>query len=142
MIVRAIDSNNDWTFGKGRNNYVSNNDAIAQNIKTRLQSFLGDCFFALDQGVDWFNLLGSKNQPALELAVRAVLLNTDGVTGIVDASVDLDPGTREIVMKYTVNTIYTKTDASAAPITDTTTFLLTEAGDILTTEQGAGIEAD
>lgn len=141
MIVRAVDGNNDWTFGKGKNDYVSANKAIEQDIQTRLQSFLGDCFFALDAGLDWFNLLGSKNQLALELAVRASILNTEGVTGIVNVVINLEPSTRRIDMKYTVNTIYTVVNASAVPITSSSSFLLTEAGDVLTTEQGAGIQA-
>lgn len=141
MIVRAIDINNDWTFGKGRNNYVSNNAAIEQLIQTRLQSFLGDCFFALSDGLDWFNLLGSKNQIALELAVRSIILNTTGVTELVDSSVIYEPSTRVLTMKYTVNTVYTVVNTGAVPLISNTSFLLTESGDILTTESGAGILA-
>ena len=51
MKVRALDESGDWTFGKGENNYYSANDAIAQNIKTRLYSFLGDCFFDLSANI-------------------------------------------------------------------------------------------
>src|SRR3954470_19732138 len=104
MIVRSLDANGDWTFGKGKNNYLSANAAIVQIISTRLNSYLGDCFFALDAGLDWFNLLGSKNQLALELAVRAIILNTPEVVAIVDVSINLDNNTRRISMRYTVET--------------------------------------
>jgi hypothetical protein len=106
MIVRSLDGGGDWTFGQGLNNYVSENDAIAQSISTRLKSFIGDCFWATDAGIDWWNLLGSRNQIPLNLAINSILLNTFGVTGIVEISVDLDE-TRNLSIRYTVSTIYT-----------------------------------
>jgi hypothetical protein len=104
MIVRSIDAENDWNFGKGKNDYKSANDAIAQNIKTRLQSFLGDCFFDIAAGIDWFNLLGSKNQLALSLEINAVILNTENVTGIKQLFVSLTDRVFEV--SYRVQTTY------------------------------------
>ncbi len=140
MIVRAIDGDNDWLFGKGRNDYQSNSRAISQNIKTRLQSFLGDCFFAINAGLDWFNLLGSKNQVALELAINAIILNTVGVTSLISSEVTLDPITRRITLSYVVNTVFTVNGVDET-VSSLSSFLLTESGDILTTEDGDRIEA-
>lgn len=140
MIVRGLDANKDWLFGKGRNDYNANNKAIEQSISTRLNSFLGDCFFSLDSGLDWFNLLGTKNQVALELAVRSTILNTSNVTAIVNLTINLESSTRRITMQYTVETVYTVTN-NVVPIVSSSSFLLTEAGDILTTEDGGGIQA-
>lgn len=139
MIVRSLDANGDWRFGKGKNDYLFNNKAIVQNISTRLNSYLGDCFFALDEGLDWFNLLGSKDQRALELAVRSVLLNTAGVTALVDLSISLEEITRKITMQYTVETVYTQINNGSPPVVSTTSFLLTESGDVITTEDGSGL---
>lgn len=141
MIVRSVDGLGDWRFGKGKNDYLTNSKAIEQNIATRLRSFLGNCFFALDAGIDWFNLLGSKNKTALELAVRSVILNTEGVVGIVDISINLEETTRRINMQYSVNTIYTAILGLTGTIPSRTNFILTEAGDILTTESGSPISA-
>lgn len=105
MRVRALDVDHDWTFGKGRNNYFVNNAAIVQNINTRLNSFLGDCFFDLNAGIDWFNLLGAKDQVALNLAVSAVILNTRNVTGIKQLSLTVSAN-RNITIRYQVNTTY------------------------------------
>ena len=138
MIVRSIDIDHDWTFGKGRNDYKSANDAIAQNVDTRLNSFIGDCFFALNAGIDWFNLLGSKNQVGLELAIRSVIINTALVTGIKSLSSAFDPITRRLTTTYTLTTIYTNLNA-AATIVSTSTLLLTQDGDALTTEDGDGL---
>lgn len=139
MIVRSIDADNDWQFGKGRNDYLSNNDAIGQNIKTRLQSFIGDCFFAMSAGIDWFNLLGSKNIIGLQLAIQATILNTTGVTRIVDFSLSLESN-RRLKLQYTVETIYSRGGIAGA-IESVSYLLLTEAGDVLITEDGSGIQA-
>ncbi len=104
MIIRAIDESYDWLFGKGRNDYLSGNSAIIQNINTRLNSFLGDCFFDLNGGLDWFNLLGGKNQLALNLAISARILNTPFVVQLTQLFINLDHRTRRLTVKYTVKT--------------------------------------
>lgn len=106
MRVRQLDVLHDWTFGKGRNNYLRGIAAVGQNIDTRLSSFLGDCFFDLTAGLDWFNLLGSKDELTLRLNISTVILNTQDVTGILLISTLTDPKTRDITVKYSVNTTY------------------------------------
>ena len=101
MIVRALNSSGDWTYGAGKNNYLSANAAVAQAIATRLLSFLGDCFWATNAGIDWFTFLGgSKSLLSLQLAINAVILNTDNVTGIVTLNVIYDPDTRAVEIDY------------------------------------------
>lgn len=104
--VRALDSDGDWTFGNGFNNYISGNAQVAQNIQTRLKTFLGECFYSVSSGVDWFNFMGSKNETALNLAVSATILNTQDVTGILQLSINLVPTTRAITITYRVQTVY------------------------------------
>jgi hypothetical protein len=111
-IVRAVDSNNNWLFGSGLNNYAANNAAVALDIQMNLQSFLGDCFFALDNGIDWFNLLGGKNQTAIALAVNAALLGTQGVTGIIQTSISLNDSSRSLTINYQVQTVYSQLQSS------------------------------
>lgn len=107
MIVRALDSDGDWTFGQSLNNYLSANAAVAQTIETRLSSFLGNCFFDLGAGIDWFNFLsGSKSQLALNLSISAVILNTPDVTGILQLSANLNSLTRSFTIVYRVQTTY------------------------------------
>lgn len=137
MIVRTIDAENDWTFGKGRNNYKRSQEAVAQTIKTRLQCFLGDCFFAANEGIDWWNLLGSKNQTALLLAISSTILNTRDVTKMEMLSVNLSDA-RRFTVSYKVLTIY---EGANKPIQETTGYLITEDGDVLVTESGDQINA-
>lgn len=107
MKFRNLDNNGDWTFGKGLNNYVERNSAIGLNIKTRILSWLGDCFFDVDAGIDWINRLGSKNQRALlELDLRNQILQAEGVTGILEFSTNLNG--RNFTADYSVQTVYSK----------------------------------
>lgn len=111
MIVRALDSNHDLTFGAGKSNYLSNNAAVAQNINTRLGSFLGNCFFDLGAGIDWFNLLGSKNQTALQLAISTVILNTPQVTSLIKLSTNVS-AQRQFSVTYKVQTVYSSASSN------------------------------
>lgn len=111
MRVRALTVLGDWTYGAGLNNYLTARNAVAQAIGTRLKSFLGDCFFATNAGIDWFNLLGNKNELALQLAISTTILNTQSqgqnvVTNMVNLSLNLDDVTRIFSVSYSVNTVY------------------------------------
>lgn len=111
MKVRSVDFNNDWEFGKGKSNYKSAVNACAQNIKTRLQSFLGDCFFSTDSGLDWFKFMGGKNMIELKLAVAATILKTPDVVSIEEVSTSRD-NDRAITIKYSVQTVYGRINQS------------------------------
>lgn len=106
MIVRSIDVNGDWLFGKGLQDYKQGVLALEQSLQTRLQSFLGDCFFDLGAGVDWFNLLGGKDQISLQLAIGAVILNTENVTGLQQLNFNLNEQTRAASINFSVQTTY------------------------------------
>lgn len=105
MRIRAIDSDGDWTFGKGVQNYLLNQNAIALDIKTRLYSFLNDCFFDAGAGVDWFNLLGSKNEAAILFSIKSILVNTQGVNSVTDISAVVDEN-RNLSVSYGVTTVF------------------------------------
>lgn len=109
MRVRALTSSGDWTFGQGQNDYVVAQQAVRQIIQTRVLSFLGNCFFDLGAGIDWFNLLGTSQQQALNLAISAVILNlppSGTITGIVQTSLTYSPASRNISFTYQVISIY------------------------------------
>jgi hypothetical protein len=113
MIVRQLDANGDWTHGHGLNNYVRAGDAVGQNVATRVRQVLNDCFWAITDGVDWFNLLGQKDDTALNLAIAAAILNTNGVTKLVTLSVVRDTA-RKATVTYQVETIYSVTPVPGA----------------------------
>lgn len=106
MIFRNLTEEHDWCFGAGKANMTSLNQAIGLNIKTRILSWVGDCFFDQNAGIDWWNRLGSKNQRTLlELDLRRQIQQSEGVTGIVEFQTNLIG--RKFSASYTVTTIYT-----------------------------------
>lgn len=106
MKFRVLDSDGDWSFGAGRNNYASANIAIGLNIKTRLKMWVDDCFFDMTAGIDWYARLGSKNQRALlENDIKRIILQSEGVTGILSFETFLNG--RNFTADYSVATIYT-----------------------------------
>lgn len=117
MRVRSIDSSRDWLFGKGQNDYQQNQNAVTQDIDTRLKMFLGDCFFSLQGWIDWITLLRGKSDLAISLAVSAMIANTDGVTAILQLSIVADVQ-RRLTITYQVQTIY-----STIPINSTTVII-------------------
>ena len=80
MKFRTLDSNWDWRFGKGLSDYSDNSIAIAYDIKTKILSWLGDCFFYATAGIDWKNILGSKYQKdTLDSEIKKIIVNEYGV---------------------------------------------------------------
>jgi hypothetical protein len=80
--VRAVDVNNDWLFGAGQQSYKSGMEALKQQIKTRLQSWRSDCFFAPAEGVDWNNYLDIGTKRLLDTDIARVINQTGGVIKI------------------------------------------------------------
>ena len=118
MIIRALDTAYDFTFGKGRQDYLTDNNAIALNIRTRLFEFLNDCFFNTEAGLDWFRLLGTKaTQQEIILSCRSVILQSYGVVQInrIDASFN---DNRQLTLSFEVDTIFTL-NPRTAPISQT-----------------------
>lgn len=118
MKVRSIDSLHDWQFGKGFNDYRSNGPAIIQNINTRLNSFLGNCFFDQSAGINWFGFIGGKDLTGLQLAISATILNTENVLSLVQLNLLLN-AERQFVVSYSVSTtfgVYSAQTTISAPV--------------------------
>lgn len=104
MRVRRLNGH-DWTFGRGRADYVKDQAAIAQNIKTRLLSFKNDWFLDIDANIDWMNLLGQRGtEKIIENEVARVVLTTSGVVRI--NSLSLQNKERRVIIEANITTIF------------------------------------
>lgn len=108
MIIRKIDGENDWTFGKGLSNYATDELAVEENIKTRILSWVGDCFFALNEGIDWKSRLDVGQKVALEQEIRAMILNSYGTIGINSVDVNFSGTTRLFTVTYDIITFFSQ----------------------------------
>lgn len=106
MIQRLVDGNHDWQFGRGISDYAFNEDAIALNIKTRLLSWVGDCFFAPEEGIDWKARLDVGQQRELEAELRLLIQKSYGVVGVNNVSLEFAPSIRRLTATYEVTTIF------------------------------------
>ncbi|MED6004879.1 MULTISPECIES: hypothetical protein [Enterobacteriaceae] len=104
MIVRALDSSHDWTFGNNSTDYLQKSAAIKQCVITAVLSVRNDWFLALEHGVNWMDYLGrSTNMDMLEDDLKSAILAVDGVYLITNMSIDLDRQKRHatISIQYT-----------------------------------------
>ena len=105
MTIRSIDGSCDWNFGKGRNSYNTDANAIGENIKTRLMSFLGDCFFDTQAGIDWFRLLGQRNgEKELILTCKNIILQSYGVVKV--NAIYWTEVNRQLTLNFNIDTIF------------------------------------
>lgn len=83
MRVSGLDSNNDWTFGRGKANYKTRSAAVRQNVFTRLRSFKNDYFADIQAGGDWFALFSERGSDSRILReIERIVLQTRGVRSI------------------------------------------------------------
>jgi len=116
MRYRTLDANGDYTFGQNSANFlVDSPEAVAQAIQTRLKLIQGEWFLDQTAGTPYnTEILGAGTQATRDLAVQAVILETQGVTEIVDYASHLDPGTRTFTVAAVVNTQYGQTTITQA----------------------------
>ena len=107
MKFRNLDQNNDWVFGKGKQSYAITNEAIGLDIKTALQSWVGDCFFALYDYVDWHARLDKNQENNLKNELYSVIINRYGVVAVNTLNIELNPK-RQFIVIYEIQTIFSK----------------------------------
>ena len=105
--VRRLDKNHDWTFGQGFSNYATESDAIAQNVQTRLWSFVNDWFLDLEHGLPWLEQMGrGVNMADWEIKIKRYVLETEGVSKITDYQANFDPDSRKLTISIDYQDIY------------------------------------
>jgi len=103
MATSRITSDSDWTFGQGLANYARGSEEVAQNVKTRIKMFKNDWFLDVDDGIDWFNILGNKNNiNTITNEIERVAGDTDGVRSIINIELKLVGQSRDatVIIEY------------------------------------------
>ena len=104
MIHRGLDTNDDWVFGRGKQSFAQGVDAVMLNIKTRIRSWKGDCFFAPNTGIDWNNYLDIGTKDFLDRDIIRTILQSDGVLKVLEYESEITD--RNLDVTATVQTIY------------------------------------
>lgn len=81
-------------------------DAIAQDVRARLQFFLGEWFLDRRIGVPYFEkILGQKPRlPVIKAIFRQAILTTPGVLSVNDLVVAYDGTSRRLDVSFKANT--------------------------------------
>jgi hypothetical protein len=104
--VRALDASWDTLRGAGMSNFLTDLNAVAQIIRSRLLFLQGEWFESLTDGTPIFQqLLGVPTTvQAVTLMLHQRILGTPYVTGIVSLSVSYAPAGRNFAFAATIQT--------------------------------------
>lgn len=105
MRFRTLDIDHDWTFGSGKQGYSKDLSALMFDLKTRILSWVGDCFFDQSAHIDWKNLLDYRNSDEIKTAIKKVAARTQGVLSVSDVELEMRSN-RNVMATFSVDTIF------------------------------------
>lgn len=114
-LVRAIrkdeEGYSEWSFGHSLADYKSGVNQIIQDIYTALYEWKYNCFFALENGIDWYTRLGFKNQKdLLDQDIIETIENRQGVLNLSNFNSSLEN-------RHYYSSCEVYTDYSVEPVT-------------------------
>ena len=120
MTFRSLDSDRDWTWGNGRQNYLVLEDAINENVRTALWVFRGEIFWNTVFGVNWWNLIGRTNAATTSaeiiLQCRTMIVQCYGVAKINKVLPIINSRTRSLSVTYNISTIFSRSVTGAVQL--------------------------
>lgn len=106
MQIRGLDIEGDWVWGIGQNAYKVLNDAISQNIETKIREWKNDCYFNVYAGIDWINRIGYASEDVLRQDLYSLILSCEGVVAVNELSFSLI--NRSFTVTYNIQTQYSQ----------------------------------
>ena len=111
ITVRALGANNDPLEGQGRANFISDLDAVAQIIRTRLLLFEGEWWEDVTEGTPWWQkILGfggaGRNQQTIALLIGRRIAGSPFVISLSNVAFAYDPSTRQFQYQAAVKTAF------------------------------------
>lgn len=110
ISIRALDTNHDPIYGNGANAFLTDLDAVAQIIQTRLLLFEGEWWSDLGDGLPLFQtILGSNNGKKTTVvsdAIRTVIEASPYVLNVSAIYTEFNAGTRQYTFACQVETSF------------------------------------
>ncbi len=105
MTAFLQDTDGDLALTKNRMRMTDGRIETAQTLRSRLRVFEGEWFLDETAGTPYFQeVLGkSKNPRSAEAAIKAVIVGTPNVTGLLEFSFTLNKQTREASVAFKVS---------------------------------------
>lgn len=110
ISIRALDTNHDPIYGNGAAAFLTDVDAVAQIIQTRLLLFQGEWWADLTDGLPLFqSILGSSNgskDTVISDLIRSRIAETPYVNEVGTINVSYDSIARQYTFSCTVETAF------------------------------------
>ena len=106
---RRLDSDGDYTFGKGSGDFLTGVHAVAQAIQTKLKLYEGEWWEDTQDGLPMFQKILGQRTPKSEVTniIRKRILELqDYISELKNVSFEYDQTTRAYSFACTVITIY------------------------------------
>jgi hypothetical protein len=118
MRVRALSFSGDMTFGQGTANFLINTPlTVGQEVETKLNLIQGEWYLDLTAGTPWnTKILGYDTTSTRDLAIKSVILGTQGVQALLSYSSNLNSTTRAFTITADILTIYGITSITSTQI--------------------------
>ena len=111
MRVRGLTADGDWSWGNGKANYKNDSKFIKQSVVTRVKSFKYDWFLDIQTNIDWWNILGQKNnEEIIRSQVYKTVSETEGVTAIKSLEINTNTETRNATITISLKTVFDDID--------------------------------
>jgi len=107
-----LDGNWDSVYGSGVDDFLFDQDAVAQIVQSRLRLWKGEWWENLKEGLPMFQkILGTPgtNRLIIDRLIQDRVEKTPYVTGIVYYESAIDPDSREFNCTMTINTQFGET---------------------------------
>jgi len=111
MRYRKLDDNGDMMFGHQQADFYRNQpEAVAQAVVTRLKLWLDEWFLDMTEGTPYQQaILGKNKQDTIDPALRERILETQGLSELVEYERTHDPDTRTSRVVAQIDTVYGQT---------------------------------
>lgn len=111
MRYRMLDSDGDYSFGRGQQNITYGTYAVAQAIKTRLMLLQGEWWEDTEEGLPLFQQIvghtgSEKNKDIVDSLIKERIINTPNVLNISNFTSTFDSKTRTYSFQSKVKTAF------------------------------------
>lgn len=108
MRYRVLTADGDMRFGHQQADFLRDSpDTVAQAVLTRLKLWMGEWFLDQTEGTPYQQaVLGTSKRATVEPALRARILDTQGVQALTAFDLSIDPDQRTASVRATITTLY------------------------------------
>lgn len=117
MIYRALTKDGDYSFGNNEFDFISDIDAIAQAVKTKILLFYGEWWENIGEGIPVFqSLVGQMNPEGLKISssllISKRIQEVNGVVSVDRIEVNTEDRTLEFSIDITTTSGQTTVEVS------------------------------